>query len=259
MTLNIKNNYILTIVTVVYNDFLNIEKTLLSVKKIKCSQIQYIVIDGKSNDGTLELIDKYKDIIDIIISEKDDGIYDAMNKGLKNAFGDTIIFLNGGDIFHDDFNPIKVITKYDYKNTVLIGRSLQIYKSDIYIRPSLKYNNLLLQNPAHQAIFVPKSKYSIIKYNVNLKIAADYYWIQDILRDSKYVILKEIISIFSLGGKSTSKIFIDILLLNKEMKYKFPYFKTIIKFLLFNLLGRKLAFRFIYRNKYTRINNDFIK
>lgn len=254
-----ENKYILSIVTVVYNDFKNIEKTLKSVNKIKCSKIQYIVIDGGSNDGTFDIINKYRPIIDILISEKDNGIYDAMNKGLKHALGDTIIFMNGGDIFYDKFDPILSITQQDYKNCALIGFSLQTYDGDVYLRPSKDKIDVLLKNPAHQAIFVPRKKYSVIDYDLRYKIAADYYWIKECLVDNNYIILNEIVSIFSLGGKSTSVNFNEILLLYKEMDDKLPFLRAIIKFILFNLIGRKISFRFLYRNKYKRVFSDFLR
>jgi glycosyltransferase involved in cell wall biosynthesis len=248
-----ENKYILSIVTVVYNDFKNIEKTLKSVNKIKFSKIQYIVIDGGSNDGTFDIINKYRPIIDILISEKDNGIYDAMNKGLKHALGDTIIFMNGGDVFYDKFDPILSITQHDYKNSALIGFSLQTYDGDVYLRPSKDKIDLLLKNPAHQAIFVPRKKYSVIDYDLRYKIAADYYWIKECIKDKNFIILDEIVSVFSLGGKSTSDKFSEILLMYNEMGSKFSLISCISKFLLFNLLGRKYSFRFLYNSKYKRL------
>lgn len=255
--IELKDKYVLTIVTVVYNDVDNIEKTLKSVERIKSSHIQYIVIDGSSKDGTLEIIKKYNGIIDILVSEKDDGIYDAMNKGLDFAEGTTVVFMNGGDIFHEKFNPIDTITKYDYANFTLIGYSLQTFQEDIYLRPSKNNIKNLLKNPAHQAVFVPKIKYSKIKYNLNYRISADYYWIKEVVNGNEYVVIDDIVAIFSLGGKSTSNKFSDILLMNKEMNLKHIYLKTIIKFLMFNLLGRKLSFRFLYRKKYELLNQKF--
>lgn len=249
-----EEKYILSIITVVYNDFDNIKNTLSCIEKIKTSKIQYIVVDGGSTDGTLDLILQYKSSIDILISEKDTGIYDAMNKGLQHAQGASVVFMNSGDFFYNNFNPIETITKYDYTKLTIIGYSLQIYRGDTYLRPSRGNTQVLLKNPAHQAIFVPKIKYSKIKYDLNYKISADYYWIKEAINNNEYVIIDEIIAVFSLGGKSTSYKFSDILLMNKEMNLKHFYFKSIIKFLMFNLLGRKLSFRFLYRRKYELLN-----
>ena len=89
----------LSIITVVLNDHHNIEKTIQSIlnQNIK---LEYIVVDGSSTDGTLEIIEKYKDNIDILISQKDSGIYNAMNKAIEMASGEWICFMNSGDVFY---------------------------------------------------------------------------------------------------------------------------------------------------------------
>ena len=86
----------LSVITVVYNDVKGIERTMLSVLNQTYLNIEYILIDGLSTDGTLDIIKKYQDRIKSII-EKDAGIYDAMNKGLAIATGDYILFMNSGD------------------------------------------------------------------------------------------------------------------------------------------------------------------
>lgn len=97
-----KNNLKISIVTIVFNDRNHIENTLLNIlNQTARNQIEYIVIDGASTDGTEKIIEKYKDEIDILVSESDNGIYDAMNKGLRNATGDYIIYMNCGDRFSE--------------------------------------------------------------------------------------------------------------------------------------------------------------
>src|SRR5689334_2229074 len=91
---------ILSVITVVYNNAADIERTLLSVLNQSYKGIEYIVVDGASTDGTLQIIEKYKDRITKLISEKDNGIYDAMNKGLASATGDYVLFMNSADEFY---------------------------------------------------------------------------------------------------------------------------------------------------------------
>ena len=107
---------LITIITVVLNDEKNIEKTILSILKQKYKNIQFIVIDGGSIDGTINKIEKYIDRIDIFESKKDNGIYDAFNKGLKLAEGDLIGFVNSGDLL--TANSLTILEKYyqNYKN-----------------------------------------------------------------------------------------------------------------------------------------------
>lgn len=92
----------ISVVTVTYNCVDVLENTLESVINQKYSNVEYIVIDGKSNDGTLHLINKHKDHISILVSEPDKGIFDAMNKAINLATGDWILFMNAGDTFADD-------------------------------------------------------------------------------------------------------------------------------------------------------------
>jgi len=94
---NKKIGPLISIVTVVYNDVANIEETILSVINQNYENIEYIVIDGKSDDGTTAIIKKHEHIIKYWISEEDKGIYDAMNKGIVVAKGDLITFMNSGD------------------------------------------------------------------------------------------------------------------------------------------------------------------
>ena len=93
------NNPLLTIVTVCYNAVDEIEKTILSVINQTYENIEYIIVDGASTDGTLNVINKYRDFISCCISEPDGGIYEAMNKGIKLATGEWINFMNAGDTF----------------------------------------------------------------------------------------------------------------------------------------------------------------
>src|SRR5690349_11491988 len=88
-----------TVVTVVFNDVHNIEKTILSVLNLEYKPLEYIIVDGASTDGTTDIIRKYSDRIKRWITEPDKGIYDAMNKGIAMATGDWINFMNSGDRF----------------------------------------------------------------------------------------------------------------------------------------------------------------
>ena len=109
---------ILTIITVVFNADKSIENTILSVieqkKRYKNRNIEYIIIDGKSTDNTIDIIKKYNQYIDFWISEPDKGIYDAMNKGIDIAKGEYIFFLGADDILLN--LPLNILTKAKEKN-----------------------------------------------------------------------------------------------------------------------------------------------
>lgn len=104
----------LSVITVVYNNVHDIERTLLSVLNQTYPNIEYLVIDGLSNDGTLDIINQYK--VTKLISEKDQGIYDAMNKGLAIATGDYVLFMNSGD----EIYAADTVAKYSLSNPMRI-------------------------------------------------------------------------------------------------------------------------------------------
>ena len=91
-----------SVITVTYNAAAVLEDTIQSVISQTYHHVEYIIVDGASTDGTLSIINRYKDHIARIVSEPDKGLYDAMNKGIRLATGDYLCFLNAGDSFHED-------------------------------------------------------------------------------------------------------------------------------------------------------------
>ena len=96
-----KDNILISIITVVYNSHLYIRETIESVLSQRCLAIEYVVIDGGSTDRTIDIILEYRDKISVFVSEPDNGIYDAMNKGVGLSSGDYVAFLNAGDYYTD--------------------------------------------------------------------------------------------------------------------------------------------------------------
>ncbi len=123
---NFKKNKI-TIITVVKNSLDKIERCIQSVINQNYDNIEYIIIDGGSNDGTIDIIKKYRDKIDKVIIENDNGIWDAMNKGLKIAKGDIVGFLNSDDTYNQ--NTLRIVNDYfnNFKIDFLFG-SVKKYK-----------------------------------------------------------------------------------------------------------------------------------
>jgi len=145
------NDYkpLISIITVVFNASKHLEETILSVLIQTYDNVEYIVIDGGSNDGSVDIIKKYENQIDYWVSEKDDGIYDAMNKGIYLANGEWINFMNAGDIFYDEKVLNKIFTNplryqnidFIYSDTLLDGKSILVCEIDknLIIHQSLVY------------------------------------------------------------------------------------------------------------------------
>ena len=164
---------VITVITVVFNGDEHIEKTILSVICQSYPSIEYIIIDGGSTDKTLNIIKKYSHRIDRFISEKDNGIYDAMNKGIKLASGDWINFMNAGDSLYFDLHLINKfnskIMPFVYGNAIVIDqRGSPQHISGKVVR---QFDLITSMPVCHQAIFY--SKYFIIPYDLRYKIIAD--------------------------------------------------------------------------------------
>lgn len=167
----------LSIITINYNNAYGLEKTISSIVKFLTSDIEYIVIDGASTDNSIDIIQKYSNKINWY-SEPDSGIYNAMNKGIKHANGEYILFINSGDIIHD-IQYIPSIIK-DLNTTDFIYTNLKIAENDDegYIKlypPTLSIKYFLEDTLPHTATFIKKElfeKYGF--YDENMKICSDW-------------------------------------------------------------------------------------
>lgn len=173
----------MTILTVVYNGEQTIEDTITSVIGQDYKDIEYIIVDGKSTDKTLDIVNKYSDRITKIISEKDKGIYDAMNKGLSLATGDVIGILNADDVYSNSTIVSSVVNLFLNSNSDAVYGDLvyvdrynlnkvtRNWKAGLYTRRSFLYGWM----PPHPTLFVKKGVYeSHGHFDTRLRTAADY-------------------------------------------------------------------------------------
>lgn len=172
----------ISIITVCLNCEGLIERTIKSVINQTYPNIQYIVIDGESTDNTLSIIKNYRDKIDLILSEKDEGIYDAMNKGLEYATGDLIYFLNSGDYFYDNDVLRNVIERFNANSDSDIIYGDYIYYDNNNEKRCSGYRagipDLLYRGFCHQTIFAKRSTFlKCGKFNTNYTIFADFDWL----------------------------------------------------------------------------------
>jgi len=169
-----------SVITVCFNAEKSIERTLISVSNQSCRDFEYIVIDGNSSDGTLKLLKKFEPQINVLISEPDKGIYDAMNKGISLAHGRYIYFLNADDCFASNVSLEKV--KNAIRNDPDIVTCNMITFNDRYENketlPPLNIFNILRGFFAHPATFVKHSVFKEIgMFDTNIQITADLEWI----------------------------------------------------------------------------------
>jgi glycosyltransferase involved in cell wall biosynthesis len=172
-------NPLISIITVVYNGEKHLESTIKSVIEQSYNHFEYIIIDGNSEDRTVEIIKKYEHNITHWISESDNGIYEAINKGLNLSKGDFVGIINSDDFYEPD-------ALQNVVNEININRDIDIFFGDIYIlNPHLKSKKLLTYKKGknleksfsiwHPSVFVRKSTYETYGYfDLSYRLAADY-------------------------------------------------------------------------------------
>jgi len=176
------NKSVVSVITIAFNEKENIGYTLSSVKEQSYDDIEYIIVDGGSTDGTLEVIKEYSAVVDVLISEKDAGIYDAMNKGLRRATGDYVVFMNAGDEFYDRHTVEMVLKNGDnadiiFGETKLIDESRKVIGDRKLKAPktftwkSFRFGMSI----CHQAIYIKRSILS--DYDLSYRLSSDIDWV----------------------------------------------------------------------------------
>jgi glycosyltransferase involved in cell wall biosynthesis len=202
-----------SIITAAFNNYDTIEDTIKSVISQKYENIEYLVIDGGSSDESLEIIKKYRNKIANWISEPDEGIYDALNKGLKMSTGDIVGFLHADDVYAHEMVIDWVVSRVmNYDTESCYGDLLYVYKENmnktIRYWKSRPYSEGLLKKgwmPPHPTFFVKKSIYEKYGYfNTDFKIAADYELMLRLLEKNKISThyIPEVLVKMRMGGKS---------------------------------------------------------
>lgn len=216
-----------TIITVSFNSESTIRDTLESVISQDYPNIEFIVVDGGSTDRTMEIVCEYREQISIILHEPDEGIYDAMNKGLEIASGDFIGMLNSDDVYIGSsiistvvqklcesnspcfFADLLVVDKYN------LNRTLRYYDSSKFSPKKFKYGWM----PAHPTFFAAKEVYDCVgKFAIDFKISADFEMLIRILyvKNFKYIYYNRPIIKMRIGGASSAGLY-SIFLLNLEI------------------------------------------
>jgi glycosyltransferase involved in cell wall biosynthesis len=203
------NNPLITVVTVVYNGEESIENTILSIINQTYKNIEYIIIDGGSIDGTIDIIKKYEEKITFWSSEPDKGIYDAKNKSIEKATGDWINFMNVGDTFvsNDTVKQISNFLKDDLN--IVYGDCLIKYndQSDSIYKKSNNFDKIIYHIPfCHQSVFVKTSLMKEFKFELTYSCTGDYNFFFNVYKCRKNNALRVPIpvSLYDMHGVSNS-------------------------------------------------------
>lgn len=233
----------ISIITICKNNKNTIKKTIQSVINQKFKKLEYIVIDGASTDGTSEIIKKNLKYINKYVREKDLGIYDALNKGVKLSTGDIIGILHAGDIYYD-YNILQIVAdNFSRKIDLLIGDVLIEKNNKIYREYKNHYFKKNLLNygicPSHPSSFFLKKVYNECGlYDTNYQIAGDFdFFVRTILlKQINYKIINKYFVIMEYGGKSNQgikSIIISSIEMYRSLKKNlknYNFFKIFLRF-----------------------------
>jgi glycosyltransferase involved in cell wall biosynthesis len=174
-----------SIITVNYNNKDGLRKTIESVIHQTCRDFEYIVIDGGSTDGSVDVIKEYDKDIDYWVSEPDNGIYHAMNKGIAHAHGDYLNFMNSGDCFYND-KILQHLADKGWTSDLIVGRDFHFDVSTqrgfaTILPPRLSMLTFIHNTLPHQSTFFKRELFKVTPYDENLRLVADVkFFIQKI-------------------------------------------------------------------------------
>ncbi len=239
-----------SIITVVKNDKFGISKTIKSVINQSYKNFEYIIIDGRSSDGTLDILSKYKNKINILISKPDKGIYFAMNKGIKISKGKIIVFINSGDLFCK--NAIKIINDIFEKDKNLdfvFGTVKRHYTKSTILKYGFNKNRLRYNfdfATAHSTGFFLKKKifdkYGV--FNTKYICSADYdLYYRLILRNKligSFSKKNQLIGIVKSGGFSSKLSFFDHIIEETKIRINNDQNLIIVTIIFFNALIKEI-------------------
>ena len=257
----------ISIITVCYNSQNTIAFTLNSILNQDYKNIEHIIIDGGSTDNTINIINQYNFKNKKFISEKDNGIYDAMNKGISIATGDILTILNADDIYHNDTTISEVVKliKESPSENIYIG-NVVFFKNNNFRNISRIYTAKFFKKwmlnigvmPPHPSTFIKKEIYKIYKYNVTYKIASDFEFFLRLFKINNYNFkYLDLIIVRMRAGGISGKNILSYLISSIEINKAFKSNKLSISYL--SILARipfKLnQFNTFFKEK--KINNNF--
>ena len=251
----------ISIITITYNAELFLEKTIKSIIKQTYANIEYIIIDGGSKDKTLEIANRYKSYINVLVSESDKGIYDAMNKGLERATGEYVWFMNAGDeVFSPDtlsniFGQISAhladiyYGETEFRNLENQYLGLRSEVTPLKLPENLSWASLQMGLVVcHQAVIV--RRVIAPKYDLMHRYSADIDWIIKVLRQAEIVCnCKATVAIYLQGGFSRRNLLKSLLDRFSIMRIHYGLWRTVFNH--FRIVLRSVFFLLSKRKTYT--------
>ncbi len=237
---------LVTIITVVFNGEKHLDKTISSVINQTYKNIEYIIVDGGSTDGTLDIIRKYENLVDYWVSEKDQGIYDAMNKGIGLASGKYIGLINADDWYSLDAVEVVVQMFSQSRAEVIFGQVFfvdeRLQLARILDVPIPKNRRELKINIVHPATFLAASIYKQKKFDIRFRLASDYAFFLDVFDSgATFLRVEKVLSYMRCGG-SSSQFHVE------EVAIKYKYFSPLDA--LSKLIGSSATY---FRSRFSRL------
>jgi glycosyltransferase involved in cell wall biosynthesis len=227
------NSVLISIITINYNDVKGLEQTIKSVLSQTFLDFEYIIIDGASTDGSKKLVEQYKNKLAYWVSESDTGIYNAMNKGIKAAKGDFLLFLNSGDSLCAN-NILQLVgSKISNRYSIYYGDVIRYYNNQDPVMKTypktLSFSFFIDSALAHQTTFIKRELFNrYFFYNETFKILSDWEFIVYVIckENEPYKHLELTIANYDMNGISSKPEGRKIMVLERALTYKkyFPLF-----------------------------------
>lgn len=195
----------LSVITINYNNRDGLRKTIESVVNQTFQDFEYIIIDGGSTDGSVDVIKKYFGRIDYWVSEPDKGIYNAMNKGINVAKGEYCIFMNSGDSFYDNDVYKNVNINLDGTD-IIYGNTLESNGNIVWHKKEMTFKTLYYGSLCHQSVFIKTELLKKHHYDESLRIVSDWkFFLQTLVLDNcTYKGIDMFISVYDVSGLTYS-------------------------------------------------------
>ena len=247
----------ISIITITFNSEKTLEETIESVVSQGYDNLEYLIIDGKSTDGTLDIVDRYREHINFVVSEPDKGIYNAMNKGIIRANGDYLNFMNSGDSFYANDILTKVF-ELPFDEDVIVGYNIGLQSGKIdrlYSKDDTPLKILLNYNFCQQALFIKREFQLQELYDESLRIISDwkFYLLACTKYNANFKFIDMIVAVMdNTGISSTSPSLVHE---EKKVVYESVFGKEIADELIaYNVL---LSHKHIKDFEYLRNNSKF--